>query len=144
MASSPSLAQLQRLAGSNIGIPPWQGMPLAGPAQISFSPAFANAGGGLVAAQYRFWKLINSVELIGSVSLAGALSNNFFITPYRLPYAPATTQQIPLVIEGNSVAAIGTPYLKIDNTGALEFQNIPTTGTIATKASFHGWYSLDA
>lgn len=141
----PTVSQLQRLTGLLVGVPPWQGMQLAGPAQIAFTPAFANLGSGQVAAQWRFWKLINEVEIIGAVSLAGALSNNFFIAPYRLPYAPASKQVISgLVLEGNSVAATGSPYVIIDNTGQLQFLNIPVTGTIATRASFHGWYSLDA
>lgn len=139
----PSLAQLQRLAAAKIGIPPWIGMNLVNPAMFGATPAFANAGGGLVAAQYRTWELINEVEVIGTISLPGvsaANNNNAFILPYRLP-APLKVQQIPMVAEGQSAALVTTPYLQIDQFGTPIFANLAAT---STRVSFHGWYSLDA
>lgn len=140
---SPTITQLERISAADLGAPPWQPLPLAPPDVIGFNPSFANFGQGHVAAQYRFWELINEVELIGVITLPSSAPNNVIIFPFRVPQ-PASQQQIPVSIEGNSVAPVTTPYLRIATTGDLQLFNIPTTGTVATKCSFHGWYSLDA
>lgn len=125
----------KRIVGAFIGMPPW--LP------INLSTLGGVPVAGSCAPQWRFWPLLNSVELVGTLNVtgyAGGIGNGSFLSyPYRLP-APFHAAQIPICCQGNTVAPTQSPYLQIDLSGNPQIFQAPNSTTIV---SFHGWYSLD-
>ena len=121
----------QRLTADLLGVPAWS--------QMTLGNGWTNAGSGSVNAQYRLWKLTNSVEVIGVIS-GGTVTTGTQIA--TLPNAPASLQPIPVQIQNSTGAAtVDSPRMNITTGGALLLYNTPS-GT--TEISFHAWYSLDA
>lgn len=146
---------LQRLTGAQIGIPPWQSIPFAAagvdPVTGNASQNPVNLGNGTPAFQWRYWPVLNSVELVGSIGGplsalnggAGILGGTPVLgvgSPWRLPYPPAHTTQIGVAFQG--MTAAGSNAINIDTTG---FMTWAFTGPAsAVSCSFHVFYSLDA
>lgn len=143
---------LQRVRAAQIGIPPWQGIPFP-PAAINAitgntDAGLVNLGNGTPAAQWRYWPLINSVEVIGSLggplsalnAGAGILGGTFPFGNWRCPYPPAHTTLIGLAFQGNTAA--GSNAFQVDTTGLFTWANSGPAS--AVSCSFHAFYSCDA
>ena len=121
----------QSLTSALLGVPTWT----AG----SLLNSWVNTGAGAVAFQYRKWRLLNEVEVIGDIS-SGTITNGTNIAS-GLP-APASLQQCNPVIDVSGTAAAPiTPALQVDTSGNLKVEAL---GSGTTRITFHFWYSLDA
>ena len=122
----------QQLTAALLGVPPWSPMTLQN--------GWSNAGGSYVTAQYRYWPLLNEVEIIGRIG-GGTISAGTIIT--TLPYTPASVQELPLLIASGATALVNyyTPLINVLQNGNLQIYNVPTSTTVI---AFHDWISLDA
>jgi hypothetical protein len=109
---------------------------------VGFTNSWSNTGAGVPNAQYRYWQLLNSVEVIGDVSHA---SNSGSSSPFTLPSAliPANQQIYPvyLVCTGGYANGTSPPLVTLTGSGQINIQGMPA-GT--TRVAFHCFFSLDA
>jgi hypothetical protein len=109
---------------------------------MSLINTWANVGGGVVEAQYRYLgSPPKEVEVIGEIS-GGAIGNGTNINS-ALPsgYQPASTQTISIRLILGAGAAPILLYARVSTTGQIALEGIPA-GT--TRIAFHDTFSLDA
>lgn len=120
----------QKLTSELLGMPAWTAMSLIN--------SWSNTGGGKVDAQYRWWPLINELEVIGVVTHASISGNSQFCSTFA-SYLPAST----LIDLAHEAVLSGQPTVEVsyDPTGVLQFIALPSG---STRVAFHCWLSLDA
>jgi hypothetical protein len=120
----------QRVTAALAGIPPWTAMTLIN--------SWSNQGGGSVNAQYRFWPLLNELEVIGCVKHASITGTSQFCATFAT-FLPASSQRgIAREIALNPMVPVQLYYT---TAGVLQFNDLPAGSTIV---EFHHWFSLDA
>jgi hypothetical protein len=118
------------LLSSLLGCPAWTPM-------STLLNSWVWAGSPYVAAQYRLWPLLNSVEIIGTIK-AGAAA-----TFYTLPagWRPVSQQGFPAGTSASVAAIDNVVYIQCDTSGNLTANGVNSASDIVY---FHGWISLDA
>lgn len=121
----------QELTSTELGIPSWTALTLLA--------SWTNTGSSQVTAQWRYWPLINEIEVIGTIA-PGTITDGTTIASGLTP-TPASIQNQPVQVQGNSAAPVQTPTLTLTQAGALEVFHLPSG---MNEMAFHLWYSLDA
>lgn len=147
--------QHQRIQAAQLGIPPWQAVPMPQGGINSLTGntqgPIINQGNGTPAFQWRYWPVLNAVELVGS--LGGPISSlNLGLgpaagspvlspaSPWRLPYPPATAQDFAVICQGNTAGSPGS--IHVDTSGLLTWNSsMPASVQVI---SFHVFIPLDA
>lgn len=121
----------RELTSNTLGVPGWSA--------LSLGNGWTNTGGGQVTAQWRYWPLINEIEVIGTIT-PGTITDGTVIASGLTP-TPASIQNQAVQVQGNSAAPVQTPTLTLVTSGALEVFHMPSG---MNEMAFHLWYSLDA
>lgn len=118
-------------SSSKIGVPAWTA--------LTPQNGWTNVGSGQVNFQWRYWPLLNELEVIGT--LAPGTTTDATVIGGPLSPTPASIQNQPIQVQGNSAAPVQSPTLTLVTSGNLQIFHMPTG---VNEIAFHVWFSVDA